>query len=430
MARIVILPYGGSRIFYRLLNTLIVIFFIFIWYLIIQNQEVFNRNFIDSAPTDSDKSEVSGPVKGQTTQPANDNFQGSVEEVKAESDEGQVMPEGINHSVDKVENSSEPPPASRKVTQVIATKPFDIWQRFEDRNTLIKDCCDLDNNPNFRQSNMYYFPKLEATWMPLYGASSTLWKNYFIDRYGRKRRVNGDQYSIVNLGKFLLRISTAKKGKGRKTRKMPIEPDDSLRFTIIRHPLSRLIAHFQKPQLDHGELVALKDEWVRPSIILGRNDPSWTDEEKANFILELDLWIDGKLTPEQSPNNTLLSTPTFSEFVRFIIYAADKGDKRAYSVHWRPISEWLDICQNDIDIIVKQENFKSEIPVLLEEIGLLSEEVYFLENADEANDVNIEEFMGQLSRGDQERINDFYGMDYEYFEYLDIFVDNDSDLQK
>eukprot|EP00116_Pleurobrachia_bachei_P008026 sb/3468288/ len=245
--------------------------------------------------------------------------------------------------------------------------------------------------------------------MPLYGASSSLWKQFFIDQYNGRRRTSWDAYDILNLRRFALPIRNTTQGNGLKTRKMPKEPDHSLRFTIIRHPLSRLIAHFKKPQLDRSELVALKDQWVRPSIILGRNDPcSWSGEQKARFELELDQWIAGKLSPEQSPNNTFLSEPTFPEFVRFIINAHEKRDKRAYNVHWRPISEWLDICQNDIDIIVKLENYKSEIPVLLEEIDLIEHEVYFLENTEKANDVNIEEFTGQLSRQDQEKINDFF----------------------
>eukprot|EP00116_Pleurobrachia_bachei_P005236 sb/3465498/ len=378
----VILPYRGWK-FYRLLNTLIILSFMILWYTIITNQETLNWYFIDKTSLD-DKAEVSRPVQGQIPQPSNDNIQGIVE--KAESEESQVAVSPKENAVETAENNFEQAPSIEDVVQVFPNEPFEILQRFEERNELITDLCELEKNPNYKQSNMYYFPQLEATWMPLYGASSSLWKKFFIDQYGR-RRTSGDVYDILNLRRFALPIKKATKGNGLKTRRILKEPDDSLRFTIIRHPLSRLIAHFKKPQLDRRELVALKDQWVRPSIILGRNDPSWTDEQRAKFELELDQWIDGKLTPEQSPNNAFLSPPTFSEFVRFIINAYEKGDGRAQNAHWRPILEWLDICQNNIDIIVKQENYKAEIPVLLEEIDLVEHEEYFLENTEKANDL-------------------------------------------
>eukprot|EP00116_Pleurobrachia_bachei_P002001 sb/3462263/ len=317
----------------------------------------------------------------------------------------------------------KPPPDDNQV-EVLPTAFWDIMSRFEERNKVINDFCELEGYPEFEQSNMYYIPKLDATWIPVFGASSTLWKKFFIDHYANIP-VNrpGDHYDLGNLGKFLLHYRKAKKGTGKKTRHFKHEPDDSLRFTVIRHPLYRLIAHFRKPQLDRGELAALKDQWVRPSIILGRNDPSWSGEKRAKFQLELDQWINGQLTQVQSPNNPFLSPPTFSEFVRFIIDADDRGDDRASNGHWLPISEWLDICQNDIDIIVKQENFKSEFPILLEEIDLTDHTQYFLDGATRADVIKIEDYMGQLSLVDQQRINEFYELDYTLFGYQPVFVE-------
>eukprot|EP00116_Pleurobrachia_bachei_P005244 sb/3465506/ len=316
-----------------------------------------------------------------------------------------------------------PPPADTMELWVPPLEPDNVQERFKERNKVVKDQCGSMGYPDFKQSNMYYFPNLRATWIPVFGADSARWKMYFIDQYASKRsgRAN-DQYNLGLLSKYLLQYRTVIEGTGRKSRHFTKEPDESVRFTVIRHPLSRLITHFRKPQLERSELAALKDQWILPTILLGRTDPSWTDEQKEKFELELCDWIDGKLTPQQSPNNPLLSAPTFPEFVRFIVDAADKGDDRAYNVHWRPISEWLDICQNDIDIIVKMEKVESEIPVLLEKLHITSHQEYFL--ADRADDINIEYYMGQLSKQDQEKINAFYDMDYRIFGYQTVIFNS------
>eukprot|EP00116_Pleurobrachia_bachei_P001160 sb/3461422/ len=411
-----ILPYSGW-IFHRLLNILIFLSALFLWYLIITNQEALHWYFFRAAKCE--EAEDQGNLGNQ-----DGNHGNPIKE--------QLPPQQVEEVLQK-EPKKEPavvrakfqPPEGPIEMRILQPEPEDVGERFTERNNVIKDLCTWEDNPDFEQSNMYHFPYLKATWAPVFGAGSTLWKKFFIDQYTTKRLNKfGDQYNLGYLGKFLLQYKKAKQGTGLKTRRFTKEPDDSLRFTIIRHPLSRLIAHFKKPQLDRGELSALKDQWVRPSIILGRNDPSWTDEQKEKFEGELDLWIDDKLV-EKSPDNPLLSEPTFTEFVRFIVDADDKGDDRAYNVHWRPISEWLDICQK----IVKLENVKSEIPPLLEKLNLLSHKAYFLDNAGKADDVNVNHFMGQLTRRDQERINDFYEMDYRYFGYQPIFVDKDHDTE-
>eukprot|EP00116_Pleurobrachia_bachei_P004657 sb/3464919/ len=423
----VILPYN-AWILHRLLNILILLSALFLWYLTITNQEALNWYFVDRSSAPNAVHNSASGVQHPRPQQKDHVFEGIVEELSVF--QGIVEEVSVVH----VEPKKEPTVKPNKLQPVIRPtefpillpEPDDVSERFKERNIVVKEVCEFEEFPDFKQSNMYYIPDIRATWLPLFGASSATWKKFLIDQYynSKGRKMIGDHYNLAKLSKFLLQYKKAKKrekGAGKKSRKFIKEPDDSLRFTIIRHPLSRLIAHFQKPQLDRGELVALKDQWVRPSIILGRNDPSWTDEQREKFEGELDQWIDEKLTPEQSLDNPLLSAPTFPEFVRFIVDADAKGDDRAYNVHWRPISEWLDVCQNDIDIIVKMEKMSSEIPVLLEQLHLTNYEGYFLHNADRAEDLGG--FMGQLSRHDQERINNFYEMDYSYFGYKPVFVD-------
>ena len=419
----VILPYNGSRIFHRLLNILILFSALFLCFLIISNQEALRWYFVDSPPAagkkNINKAEVNFHVQGRQLNAKNGDhiFEGIVEDqdvsvVVEQKKELTVKPNKIQPQVRPTE------------FPLLNPEPDDVLERFMERNKVIKELCEFEENPDFKQSNMYYFPDIRATWLPLFGASSALWKTFLIDQYyiSKGRQMIGDHYNLAKLSKFLLQYKKAKKKQtGKKSRKFTKEPDDALRFTIIRHPLARLISHFKKPQLDRGELVALKDQWVRPSIVLGRSDPNWTEEQREKFEGELDQWFDGELTPDQSPNNPLLSPPTFSEFVRFIIDADDRGDDSANNVHWRHVSEWLDICQNNIDIIVKLEKMTSEIPVLLEKLHLKDHEGYFLKNADSSDDLG--EYMGQLSRQEQERINDFYEMDYSYFGYKPVFVE-------
>eukprot|EP00116_Pleurobrachia_bachei_P004468 sb/3464730/ len=387
-----ILPYSCGSVIHRILNILILLSSLFLWYLIITHQEALHWYFFDELPKCTYETEISQVGDNGNHGNPGDKISHHGNQVKQDS-LGQVgLKVELKEDQTTVRNKFKPPDVG---LLNLSPESQNIQERFKERNKVIKEVCETEKFPDFEQSNMYYFPALKATWLPLFGASSTLWKRFFIDQYTTRRR-HGDQYNLGYLGKFLLQYKMGKKGSGRKTRSYTAEPDNSMRFTVIRHPLSRLIAHFRKPQLEKGELAALKDQWVLPSILLGRTDPSWTDEQKRKFEQELNDWIDGKLTPEQSPNNPLLSPPTFPEFVRFIIDTNDKGDERANNVHWRSISEWLDICQNDIDIVVKQENVKLEIPVLLEKLDLTSHEGYFLENAGEADNIDVKYYMGQL----------------------------------
>lgn len=182
---------------------------------------------------------------------------------------------------------------------------------------------------------------------PIYKVASTTWMVYFL----RLRHINDhvpelDHYDphTREQRKYLPRYG----GGHRRVFKEYIEPkesqekkhvfQDAIRFIVVRHPFARLLSAFRDK---------IEREEPRPFT------PYFKDLQQA---------IISKYRPRDS--NITLATPTFSEFVYYIIDTT-KNFKTAKDwdtnvVCWTPYWVQCGVCASDYQVIVKLETMATD----------------------------------------------------------------------
>ena len=128
---------------------------------------------------------------------------------------------------------------------VAANSQLQMWTAeaaINKRMKHIRDVCNNRHQPNFNGNFMFHFKELKLTWAPVFKASSTNWKIFFIDQFHPNDRHKND---LSALNGHLLRRPERKRGEGGRLRTFTQESSGSTRFTIVRHPLSRLVSHYR-----------------------------------------------------------------------------------------------------------------------------------------------------------------------------------------
>jgi len=298
------------------------------------------------------------------------------------------------------------------------------------RMLRVKEVCKRLNYPNSYQYNLYHFRKYGKngiSWCPTFKASSSTWRDFFIDNVlGSYANFMGVHYHLGVLGNQILTRSHSAGSSPARRRKFGGEADDSVRFTVVRHPISRLISHLRKAQNYPGEVKAQRGDWVEESIINGRTNPSWDSATRTKYKHEWDVYINeigsGRHSSFSDDNPYLHPPyPVFPELIDFVMRHKGRDDK-GNNGHWRPTIEWCDICQNDLDIIIQLEREPEELMVLLDRLQMMQYKSHFLSKHNSsshksASDDEIKEYVKQLSKEQKEYLNKLYAADFEMFGY-------------
>eukprot|EP00116_Pleurobrachia_bachei_P019477 sb/3479739/ len=307
-----------------------------------------------------------------------------------------------------------------------------VHTRVEARMSHIREVCERVKPVVRKCYNMYYFEKFGVTWLPVFKSSSTTWKLLFINEIlGPDANYKGDHTSFNLL--FPSRLYEKNELKpanrtGPRKRQWAVEPPNSIRFTIVRHPLSRLVSHYRKTMVSVKDQAEFKDEWIIPTVVHAREKTSWTAVREVKYRGELDPCLPGTLKPDPNTTNPYLSLPTFPEFIEFIFYARAHHDWRGTNEHWKPNWARTDVCYNDLDIITKLENELDELPYLLDKLNMTQYSDRLMNTKANLSGVsNVEGgvvlvYLEVLGRGQQEGLNTIYTFDYEVFKYEPIFT--------
>eukprot|EP00116_Pleurobrachia_bachei_P006750 sb/3467012/ len=311
----------------------------------------------------------------------------------------------------------------------------------ETRMKHLQETCARLNYPDFRTCNMYAMPKAGMTWVPVFKAGSSTWKRFFIDLElppehividpGDDPNVEPDVYHIKYLRPFQLQMRGMKISKDPKvkTRIFKREPKGNLRFTVVRHPMARLVSHYNLARNDPGEVDRQWDEWVGEAITKARSEiHHLTKDQKEQFLAEAIDYREAvryNRSFERSEENPFLNPPypTFSEMIDFILH----HDKRKNG-HWEPASIWTDACQNDLDYVIQLENDAVEAPYLLQQLNLTNHTELYKSKANSsganssASQADIKRLLGELTIAQRTALNEFYKLDYELFGYEPIKV--------
>lgn len=264
----------------------------------------------------------------------------------------------------------------------------------------------------------------------MFKASSSTWRDFFIDEMTPPDALfAGEHYHLWVLKAFLMTRSNKLSRGGPRKRTFGIEPADSLRFTVVRNPISRLISHLLKAQNYPNQVKVQRDQWVQESIFTGRTNRSWDGATKARYTREWNIYISEIDKVEThtpfSADNPYLNPPypLFGEMVDFISkHRTPVVDNKGANGHWRPAFEWCDICQNEFDYIIKLEEEPEELLYLLEQLNLTEYKDRFLSRHNpsgkkSATQNEILKYVNQLNSKQKSFINLMFKRDFKYLGY-------------
>ena len=202
----------------------------------------------------------------------------------------------------------------------------------------------------------------------MFKSGSTQWKNYFLQRY----YPNATNNNLDNLIGRRLQLDRVHREEH-----YAAEQVGNIRFTVVRHPLSRLISHVNNAAKDM-EMVAMRRDWVEEAMYDARKDrvpiqlTGAYEEEFTSYFEWLKIGRKGDF--RISEGNPLLNPPypTLPEFIDMLIR------KRKRDGHWTPATEYCDFCRTHYDYILRLEESPLELWYLLEKLGLWEDRLQFL----------------------------------------------------
>ena len=115
--------------------------------------------------------------------------------------------------------------------------------------------------------------RVGVTWVPVFKAGSTTWKRFLMSIQftpEERERPGEDPWRLKLLEPF--RLTQRNMVAGPRRREFRTEGAGSPRFTVVRHPMSRLVSHYYKTRNHPIEVAFQWDDWVVQAI--SRNRPA------------------------------------------------------------------------------------------------------------------------------------------------------------
>uniref|UniRef100_A0A0P4VTQ8 Carbohydrate sulfotransferase n=1 Tax=Scylla olivacea TaxID=85551 RepID=A0A0P4VTQ8_SCYOL len=230
---------------------------------------------------------------------------------------------------------------------------------------------------------------------PIYKVASTTWSVYFLRlahvKQGEKSKMKkmGDVHTLMN-DKY-----PPPKTNEEKNALFP----KSLRFITVRHPFTRLLSAYRD-----------KIENVSPRPF-------------QPYFLDLQQAIIKNYRASQS-NNTK-PTPTFPEFVQYVIDITEnfttEKDWVEHVVCWTPYWVQCAICSSDFQVVIKLETMDTDVQFLAEVAQLREiqnvQEWLNQNNSHGSSSTVIPDYFGQLTKKQIQLLYQRYKLDFDLFGY-------------
>jgi len=294
-----------------------------------------------------------------------------------------------------------------------------------DRMTNVRKVCNDKNNPRSSRYNLYKFDELNLTWCPVFKSGSTTWRNYFIDTFVSTHPKDPEKYYLDLLKPR--QLSSGKRAGLRNGKQLyKSEKEGNTRFSVVRHPLDRLVSHVKSSGRDH-EMVNQKGLWIQSAMLAGRTKRIANKADETKFKAEFEryfLWLKGgkKGTFAISPGNPFLDPPypLLTELVDHIIKMRRSG--RDWDGHWMPAQEFCNICTNKFDYIIKLEEEPLELWYLVDKLGLWDDRLVFLNRANNSakkatDQQEVWDNLKDLSSSQITFLNRHFDVDLRMFSY-------------
>lgn len=304
-----------------------------------------------------------------------------------------------------------------------------IEKRIQERMEKIRNLCREPNIERGRQGfqrryNMYQISELGMSWCPVFKSGSTTWRNYFITKLVKEPPE--EYYLDLLKSRQLTNVKKLRKtSEGRQLYKD--ENEDNVRFSVIRHPYSRLVSHIKSSGRDQ-EMVNQQGIWIQSAMMEARTrsvtNHSRISEFKAEFIKYFQWLKDGKPGGEfnKSADNPYLDPP-YPKLSEMIDHIKKKRQSRNdWDGHWMPGHEFCDFCHHSFNYIIKLEEEPLELWFLVDKLGLWNDRGVFLNRANSSTRKSTEmlevwEQIRKLSEIQREFIENHFDVDFRMFDY-------------
>lgn len=281
----------------------------------------------------------------------------------------------------------------------------------KERLARVKDTCQQHPELAIRQHITFVWDTKSdppVVYCPLYKVASTTWMVYFL----RLAHVNDDnpaleiyKFSGQEKKKYMPRFGGGHQRvfKEFKAPKTSLERNkvfkNSLRFIVVRHPFARLLSAYRD-----------KIERPKPKPFT----PYFKDLQKAIIL---------KYRPEGSNNTS--PTPTFSEFVDYIIDSTEHlktaKDWEENVVCWSPFWSQCGVCSTDYQVVIKLETMDDDEQFLahmadLKEIQNVHE-WRNLKRTSVSSSVLLPKYYGSITKAQIYKLYERYKIDFDLFGY-------------
>ena len=179
---------------------------------------------------------------------------------------------------------------------------------------------------------------------------------------------------------------------------------NAIGFLIARHPFERLVSAYRNKILEKDGIFSDKYKAIKDILVKYRNESF----SQKSF-----------LTIQRQPYDTI--TPTFTEFVRYILDEYRAGKK--LDMHWEPVYRFCNPCQVNLTHIIKFETFDRDTSMILEKANLmqyLPDSGKVAENASKGNNNSsslVDKYLNELPSYLQKELYDMYEIDFDLFGY-------------
>ncbi|KAL5246876.1 hypothetical protein ACHWQZ_G018919 [Mnemiopsis leidyi] len=304
-----------------------------------------------------------------------------------------------------------------------------IEKRIKDRMESIRNICQdpsLERNRlGFqRRYNLYQMNELGVSWCPVFKSGSTTWRNYFIDKFV----ADPPQEYYLDLLKSR-QLTSGKRLRTNQNGKVLYkgENEGNVRFSVIRHPFSRLVSHVKSSGREI-EMVHQQDIWIQNAMLEARSRAVQNHTLLQKYKTEFDNYFNWLKAGNagsafnRSSDNPFLSPPypTLSEMVDHIMKR--RRIRNDWDGHWMPGHEFCDICRNAYTYIIKLEEEPLELWYLVDVLGLWADREVFLNRANSSTRKQTEmlEVWSQietLGESQREFIERHFDVDFRMFDY-------------
>ena len=200
------------------------------------------------------------------------------------------------------------------------------------------------------------------------------------------------------------------------------------RFTVVRHPLSRLISHVNNARKDK-EMVAMRKQWIYPAMLMNRRSRV-AKRKLKQYTAELAGFFDwlkdgSNAVYRVSEGNALLEPPypLLSDLINYLIKTKKNNG------HWQPATSFCGLCSVQYDFILKLEESPLETWYALEKLGLWVDRGSFLGKPNSSGKGGsegglFEQELGELDNQQRNWVNSWFRDDFELLGYEKLKIIN------